>query len=255
MRLHGRRSRSVILCVAAMALLAVAPTTAGADSTASLFVVQGLPDQQVSIALDGRVVAEQVEGATLAGPFEVAAGEHVLDIRSATGSLVTSSVEVGPGQSTDVVVHLPATSGGDPVVTTFDNDLSAVPEGKGRLVVTHTAAVAPADIVVDGQVLFANVANGESLDAVVPADSYAVSIVPAGQSGPAVLGPVDLAVAARSLNRVYAVGDPTSDDMRVVVHVVAVTSTGSQAPSRVETGSGGQAVGAVAPSGGWFGTP
>jgi hypothetical protein len=251
----ARRSLSVILGAAAAAALAVGPSPADADTTASVFVVQGLPDQQVTLALDGRVVAEEVQGATLAGPFELAAGEHVLDVRSASGSLVTSTVRVGPGQSTDLVVHLPVTSGGDPVVTTFENDLSAVPADKGRLVVTHTAAVPPADIVVDGQVLFANVANGESLDAVVPAGSYSVSVVPTGQTGPAVLGPLDLAVTGGSLNRVYAVGDPTSDDMRVVVHVVAVSGTGSGAPSRVDTGSGGQAVGAGAPAGGWFGTP
>ena len=69
------------------------------------------------------------------------------------------------------------------------------------------------------------------------------------------LGPLDLAVTGRSLNRVYAVGDPASDDMRVVVHVVAVVSAGSAAPGRVDTGSGGQAVGAGGLPGGWFGTP
>jgi len=247
--------RCALLALVAVAVLAAGSTAASADSTASVFVVQGLPDQSVSIAVDGRVVAEEVDGATLAGPFELEAGEHVLDVRSASGSLVTSTVRVGPGQSTDVVVHLPATSGGDPVVTTFDNDISAVPQGKSRLVVTHTAAVPPADIVVDGEVLFANVANGESLDAVVPAGTYSVSVVPTGQEGPAVLGPLDLAVAGRSLNRVYAVGDPASDDMRVVVHAVAVAGAGSDAPTRVETGSGGQAVGAGGPLGGWFGTP
>ncbi len=251
----ARRSRSVILAAAGVLLLAAAPQVAQADSPAEVFVVQGLPDRTVSISVDGRVLAEEVAGATLAGPFELAAGTHVLDVRDAGGSLVTSSVQVAAGQSKDLVVHLPATPGGDPVVTVFANDLTGVPADKGRLVVTHTAAVPPADIVVDGQVLFANVANGESLDAVVPAQSYSVSVVPTGRSGPAVLGPLDLAVAGGSLNRVYAVGDPASADMRVVLHVVAVAATGSAAPDRVDTGSGGQAVGAGGLPGGWFGTP
>ena len=255
MQIPGRRSRSVILATVAVALLAVAPQVAQADSSAQVHVVQGLPDQTVSISVDGRAVAEEVAGATLVGPFELSAGSHVLEVRSATASLLTSSIQVSAGDNKDLVVHLPATSGGDPVVTTFDNDLSAVPADKGRLVVSHTAAVPPADIVVDGQVLFANVANGESLDAVVPVDTYSVSIVPTGQGGPAVLGPLDLAVTGGSLNRVYAVGDPASADMRVVVHVLAVAATGSAAPGRVDTGSGGQAAGVGGPHGGWFGTP
>ncbi len=250
-----RRVRCALLAAAAVAVLAAAPQSAVADSAASVFVVQGLPDQAVSIAFDGRVVAEEVPGATLAGPFDLAAGEHVLDVSSATGSVLSSTVTVAAGESKDLVVHLPATSGGAPVVTAFVNDLAAVPVDKGRLVVSHTAAVPPADIVVDGEVLFANVANGESLDAVVPASSYAVSVVPTGTPGPAVLGPLDLAVTGRSLNRVYAVGDPASDDMRVVVHVISVASAGSAAPGRVDTGSGGQAVGAGSLPGGWFGTP
>ncbi len=255
MSLVTRRVRCALLAAAGVAVLAAAPHSAVADSAASVFVVQGLPEQTVSIAFDGRVVAEEVAGASLAGPFDLAAGSHVLDVRSATGSVLSSTVTVAAGESKDLVVHLPASSSGEPVVTTFVNDLAAVPADKGRLVVSHTAAVPPADIVVDGKVLFANVANGESLDSVVPAGSYAVSIVPTGTSGPAVLGPLDLAVAGKSLNRVYAVGDPESDDMRVVVHVVAVASAGSAAPGRVDTGSGGQAGGVGGLPGGWFGTP
>ena len=76
-------------------------------------------------------------------------------------------------------------------------------------------AVPPADVRVNGKVFFANIANGESLNLVVPADTYAVDIVPAGASSPVVLGPLDLTVKGGSLNRVFAVGDPTSSSMRV----------------------------------------
>ena len=36
-----------------------------------------------------------------------------------------------------------------------------MPKDKAKLTVAHTAAVPPADIRVDGKVLFENVANGE----------------------------------------------------------------------------------------------
>ena len=47
-----------------------------------------------------------------------------------------------------------------------------------------------------------------------------------------------------ALNRVYAVGDPTKKTMNVAVHVLKVKPTGSDEPKKVDTGTGGQAVGA-----------
>lgn len=224
--------------------VAALPVTAAVGGT--LYVVQGVPRTTVDVSIDGRSVAQDVAGASLAGPFEVAAGTHVVTFSPEGANPVERTVTMAAGDSRDLVLHLPVQMPADPVVTVFDNDLSGVPADKGGLTVAHTAAVPPADIVVDGEVLFANVANGESLDLVVPAGTYEVKIVPTGESSPVVLGPLDLTVAGGSLNRVFAVGDPASDDMRVVVHVIDVVDAGSAPPSRVETGSGGQAVDAVA---------
>ena len=123
-----------------------------------------------------------------------------------------NTVDAQAGSSSDLVLHLTTAAGDPPVVTQFANDLTGVPSDKASLTVAHTAAVPPADIRVDGQVLFANVANGESLNLVVPAGSYSVDIVPAGESSPVVFGPVNLTVQGGSLNRVYAVGDPSAND-------------------------------------------
>ncbi len=97
--------------------------------------------------------------------------------------------------------------------------------------------------------LFENVANGESLTLVVPADTYSVDIVPTGKDGPAVLGPVDLEVKAGGLDRVFAVGDPTKKTMNVAVHTIRTGSSGSDRPKKVDTGTGGQAAGYLAPLG------
>lgn len=128
---------------------------------------------------------------------------------------------------------------GDPIVTTFDNDLSAVQADKASLTVAHTAAVPPADVLVNGDVLFANIANGESLNLVVPVDTYEVQIVPTGESAPVILGPLDFQVTGGTLNRVFAVGDPEAQTMNVAVHVIEVDESGSEAPTVVNTGTGG----------------
>jgi hypothetical protein len=103
------------------------------------------------------------------------------------------------------------------------------------------SAVGPADILVNGKVGFANVANGESLDVVVPAATYKVAIVPAGASSPVVLGPLDLPAKAGYLTRVFAVGVPSQKTMTVAVGTIKVPATGSDKPGVVNTGTGGQA--------------
>ncbi len=207
-------------------------------------MVQGIPGKDLDLALDGETVEEGVATSAVAGPFDVEPGSSTLTVTDGDETVLERTMDVEPGSSSDVVVHLASSTTAPPEATVFDRRRSAtVPRGKGRLTVAHTAALPPADIRVDGEVLFANVANGESLTLVVPAGTYGVDIVPTGQSAPRFLGPLDLAVSGRSLNRVYAVGDPDSESMNVAVHVIETSSTGSAAPTEVNTGTGGQAAG------------
>jgi hypothetical protein len=231
----------VLLVSASLGLagLTVAPVQAADDAT--LYVVQGLPGRAVDVVVDGDVVAEDVRTAEVTKGFPVAAGSRTVAFRDDGEVLLERRFSVGAGSSWDVVVHLPADEDADPTVTLFRNDLSAVPRGKASLTVAHTARVGEADVRVDGEVLFADIENGESLNLVVPVATYEVAIVPAGKSSPVVLGPVDLTVKGGALNRVYAIGDPSKKTMNVAVHVVETGSTGSAEPDRVETGTGGQA--------------
>lgn len=221
----------------------VVPAVAAQEETAEVYLVQGIPGESVDISVDGETLAEAVATAEVVGPFEVPAGANTVTFTDADGDVVAdNTVTTEADSSSDLVVHLASGGSDQAVVTVFGNDLSAVPQDKASLTVAHTAAVPPADILVDDEVLFANVANGESLTLVVPADTYTVQIVPTGESTPLILGPLDVSVEGGSLNRVYAVGDPESDTMNVAQHVLAVEETGSPAPSIVNTGTGGHAV-------------
>ncbi len=214
---------------------------AGASGTAEMFVVQGLPGVDLDIALDGRVVAEDVSTTDVVGPFPVEAGEHTMTVSDDDEVILERTMTAEAASSSDVVVHLPVAADTQPVVTVFDNDLSSVTQGKAAVTIAHTAAVPPADIRVGDQVLLSNLSNGESLDLTVPADTYSVEITPTGSTDSAILGPIDLPVTAGALNRVYAVGDPENGTMNVAVHVVETGSIGSEAPIKVNTGTGGQA--------------
>lgn len=224
--------------------LAAAPVAAAhvADN-ATLYVVQGVPGTTIDVAIDGQSVAQDVPTATVVGPFTVPGGTRTIAFTDDNGAVVAeNSVETPGGSSADLVLHMTTAAGDPPVVTRFDNDLTSVPSDKASVTVAHTAAVPPADIRVDGKVLFANVANAESLNLVVPAGSYSVDIVPTGASSPVVFGPVTLTVQGGSLNRVYAVGDPAASTMNVAVHVISVPDSGSAQPTTVDTGTGGMAV-------------
>ena len=227
--------------VVGIAGLTVGPSYAADD--AKVYIVQGLPGDSLDVAVDGDTVAKNVKTAAVVGPFKVKAGSRKVTFSDNGKVVLERMITVKPDSSWDVVVHLPASSSAKPVVTVFKNDLSAVPAGKASLVVAHTASVPPADIRVNGKVLFANIANGESLKLTVPVATYKVAIVPAGEKKPVLLGPLSLTVQGGAVNRVYAVGDPEKKTMNVAVHVIATGSSGSGKPSEVNTGTGGQAVG------------
>ena len=89
-------------------------------------------------------------------------------------------LNVKSGSNTDVVLHQPASVNGDPVVSTYHTPLSPIGPEKARVLLAHTATVAPADVRVDGKVVFTNIANGEYADADVPAGAHRVALLPTG---------------------------------------------------------------------------
>jgi hypothetical protein len=164
----ARWSKLALLTAGALALagMTISPSYAAADDT-QIYVVQGLPGKNLDVAIDGESVAEDVKTAAVAGPFEVKPGSRMVTFSENGTTVVENTFSIKEGTNVDVVAHLPASSSGDPVVTVFKHDPVEVPKGKACLVVAHTAAVPPADIRVNDQVLFANVANGESLQLLV----------------------------------------------------------------------------------------
>ncbi|HEY6809664.1 MAG TPA: DUF4397 domain-containing protein [Propionibacteriaceae bacterium] len=231
----------VIAGVLALAGLTISPSYAANDT--EIYIVQGLPGKDLDVDIDGNSVATGVKTAAVAGPFKVKPGSRMVTFSENGTKVLENTFSIKEGSKADVVAHLPASSSGDPLVTVYKYDDVKVPKGKASLVVSHVAAVPPADIRVNDQVLFANIANGESLQLMVPVATYKVSIVPTGETKPVFFGPVSLTVKGGAINRVYAVGDPEKKTMNVAVHVLTATTTGSGKPSKVNTGTGGQAVG------------
>jgi hypothetical protein len=235
----ARWAKLALVMVGALALVGGTVSTSYAANEATIFVIQGLPGQSLDVSVDVKKVASGVKTAEIAGPYKVKAGSRKITFSDDGDVVLERSFEVTAKSSWDVVVHLPESSADKPAVTVFRNDLAAVPQGKASLVVAHTATVPPADIRVNGTVLFENIGNGEALKLTVPVATYKVAIVPTGETQPVVLGPVELTVKGGAVNRVYAIGDPGKKTMNVAVHVIPTASSGSGQPSDVNTGVGG----------------
>jgi hypothetical protein len=229
------------LLIAGAAAVSVSPiqASAAAKGTSQVYVIQGVPGQSVDVDIDGDTVESGVEAKDILGPLDLDAGQH--SVTFTTDAWTVSSTFDVDRPSQDVVLHWPADATDQPEVTVFGNDTQSVSSGKGRLTVAHVAVVPPADIVVDDNVLFSNIANGEFVSAVVPANTYSVEVVPTGQKSDPLLGPVDLPVKAGVLTRVFAIGEPENGSMDAVVQVLPVAKGGSPAPGSVDAGEAGLA--------------
>jgi hypothetical protein len=241
----SRRLRStaslVALVVGGALAVSTGVTAASASGGGTLYVLQGLQTVTADVAIDGAKVATAVAATTVVGPLRLAAGRHVVALSSKGRQLVKASVEVASDSSVDVLSYWAAETPKMPRITVLRNDLSPVSPGKTRLVVTHGIAGPPADIRVNGKVLFHSVANGESLSVVVPAGTYSVTAV-ATLSGQTLLPTSKLMVKAGTLTRAVAIGAPGMAP-GVLVHVLPIPGamSGDRTPSSVHTGTGGQA--------------
>ncbi len=238
----------------AWAILGSSPATATmAPSTGQVVVIQAVPGASIEVSIDGDPVRSGVEVGSILGPFDLAPGPHSLDFSDASGEVaMSSSIDVTAGASSDVVLHRPAAVGGDPVVNTYATPLDPIGPGKARVLIAHTATVAPADVEVDGTTVFTNIANGEYAEADVPAGDHEVSVLPTGTTGQPILGPLDVTLTPRTVTMVYAVGRPQNGSMDVIVHTARLAADGTVAPDTIDTGSAGLAADvAVAP----FGSP
>ncbi|GAA5137078.1 hypothetical protein GCM10023339_76890 [Alloalcanivorax gelatiniphagus] len=226
--------------VAGLVLLALAPAQPGsaAAQPARVTVIQAVPGVAVDVSVDGRSVAEDTAVGDVLGPFEMAPGTHDISF-SGDGLDVESTLDVTAGAASDVVLHLPAEVGGEPLVHSYAAPDGPIGPGKARVLLAHTATVAPADVRVDGQTVFTNIANGEYADADVPEGSIEVALVPSGSTADPILGPLDVSLEAGTLSMIYAYGNPRDASMNVIAHTAQLAPDGSVQPTRIDTGSAG----------------
>ena len=240
--------RVVVCSVAIMGLAglgsAASPVQArgGPATTGQVVVVQAVPGAVYTVSIDGKDVRHDVAVDAVLGPYRLPTGQHRVQFTDSQGNdQVASTVDVTAGSSSDVVVHLPAEVGGDPVVNLYRTPRKPIAPGKARVLLAHTATVAPADVRVDGQVVFTDIANGEYATADVASGTHSVELLPTGVTTNPILGPLSLTLQPSTVTMVYAVGRPSNGSMDVIMHGATLTSNGATAPVTIDTGSAGLA--------------
>ena len=236
--------RSVVVAGGiALAGLVVGPLPSGVAGSApgAVQVVQAVPGEVVAVRVDHREVRGQVQEGTIL-PLSLEAGRHVVEFAPVGGgTTLRANVPVLAGGSVDVVLHRPAAVDGAPVVNTYSTPRTAIGPGKARVLVAHTATVAPADVRVDGRTIFENIANGEFAEADVPAGTHRVALFPTGRTTDPLLGPISVDLAPATVTMVYAVGRPSNGSMKVIAHTAQVQADGTVAPDAITAGEAGHA--------------
>jgi hypothetical protein len=217
------------------------PDNAAGSVSGTVTLVQAVPGGAVDVRVDGRELHRVAHLGDVIGPVRLPAGRHALAFVGSGGSVARATVWLRPGSSVDVVLHRPAGTRGASVVTSFPTPTRPIRAGWARIMVAATASLVPADVRVDDRVVFANIANGESVTVDVKAGRHLVALVPTGQPAPAVLGPLKVSVAAGTVTMVYAAGGPPTGAPRAIVHTIALGSRGGAAPGSVHTGTVGLA--------------
>lgn len=235
--------------VATGVLSAAAPATAAGTPPASVTVVHALADVVADVAVDGTTVLTGFRPNRSTDPLPIPAGRHRVEVRRAgdlaTPALVDTSLELVAGESYSLVAHRDLED--EPVVTSFANDTSVIPAGSGRLVLHNTAALAAAQVVVDGQPLGGAAAHGTSTGSVLPAGPHTVA-VRAPASGQFLLANRTVQVPAGASTLLYLVGSQ-DDGLDWLVDTLDVDNA---VPFGVPTGDSGlkarQAAAPVSPA-------
>jgi hypothetical protein len=192
--------------------------------TARVTVIHGVPGLPAPVEVfAGTTRLFSFDFAETAGPLVLNPGSYPLSVRLNGNPILSTTAGLAAGDDVTVIAHLDAA--GNPTLSAFANDVSALPSG-ARLTVRHLAAAPAVDIGLDsnGQRIatLTGVTNGQTATVPVDATLYAVNLFPAGSSTVA-FGPAPLKTATGVHYLVHAIGDLAAGSFTLVTQVIDVT--------------------------------
>lgn len=251
------------LGVAALATVGLAvPANAVSSTTADLWLVHAFPDdvlgdgQPSDVTIDignGAIVLNNVAPETVAPQVDLAPGTYNVTItrESDSAEVFNADVTLVAGVSYTAVAH-PSIDGSDAVdgftVSVFENDLSTIAAGQGKITVRHTAGVGAVDVRSGTSVVAGGLSNPNEGTLVLPAGVVAdVNAAVAGTDTRAIeLGDVTLEEGQHIF--VHAYGPEEGDFGAIVFAIDGLHSTPGGIPGGTaglvdESAQGGLALG------------
>jgi len=234
----GVRARLLLALSTALLIAALAGPAAAQSVNASVTVVHGLPGVFADVYVNDEVAIDNFDPAEITDPIPLPAGTYEIDITESDATdnsspLLSGSATIPAGANLTLIAHL--NGQGQPTLTPFENDVSPIPAGQSRVVVRHTAAAPPVDILVNGTPAFRNLGNGQQGATTLPAGTVSASVALAGTTQP-VLGPADVELDEGVLTIAYAVGSAQEGTLDLLVQTIDQLHT---APGQVPSGTGG----------------
>jgi hypothetical protein len=226
------------------AALAV-PMSASAATNAQLSVLHGVPGVTVDVWVNGALTLNDFKPGTLAGPLSLAPATYSVAITASDATSATDKVVIGPvdlpladGGNYTAVAHLDAATPAKPTATLFTNDISKTTPGQGRLTVRHVAAAPAVDVLAGTSAVIKGLTNPkEQILNLTPA-TISASVVAAGTTTPALIGPADVPVVEGQNTIVYAYGSLADKTLAVAVQTITGLHT---PPAGIPAGQTGAA--------------
>jgi len=210
----------------AAALFAL-PATAVQAADANVFVIHGIPgedlgldaDLPVDISVSGACALQGFTFGRIEGPIQLPApATYKIEISLANSAdpcgndpVIKQDVNLLWGQTATIIAHL--TEFGEPTASAFGNNVREL-DDEARVAVHHTAAAGPVDVKLrrvksKKSIDIEDLANGDQVTAEIKPGGYVAKISPAGSRAP-VFGPARIRLEERVASFLYAVGTPGS---------------------------------------------
>jgi hypothetical protein len=231
--------RTSLATAGATALLtgtAFAPASAASGGEATVSILHAVPGLTVDVYANGDELLSDFTPGTLTDPQQLPAGDYDLavypagaDPETTDPAISADGVTVPADANITVAAHLG--EGGDPMLTPFVNDTSALDAGQARLTVRHTAAAPAVDVRAGGEPVFTALTNPNEESADLPAGTVSADVVLAGTDTVA-LGPADLSLEEGTSTIVYAWGSAAENSLALAVQTIdGLHSTPDGVPS------------------------
>jgi hypothetical protein len=224
----------------AFVVLMAMPSTASSSGMATITILHGLPNFTADVYVNGKLTLDGFKPETATEGLSLPAGSYVIDIRN-VGAAANSTpalhatITLAAEKNYSAVAHL--TPSGEPTLSLFQNDTSAVRAGMSRVVARHTADVSPFLVRLNGKDVLKEVTPENQEATSLAAGRYSLEVLPTDGQEPLIDGS-HLSLKEGDESILYVVGSSNDGTLDLMVQTIPDLVAN---PSGVSSGSGGLA--------------